>query len=44
MAQWVEGLALSLLWLWVQLVVQIQSLAWEPPHATGMAKKKKKKK
>ena len=43
---------LVLLWLWRRPVTaaEIQSLAWEPPHATGAAlkgqttKKKKKKK
>ena len=27
---------------WVTVVVQVQSLAWEFPHAVGEAKKKKK--
>ena len=29
---------------WVTAIVWVQSLAWELPHAIGMAKKKKKKK
>ena len=35
---------LVLLWLWHRLaaVALIGSLAWEPPHATGVALKKKK--
>ena len=47
-SQWVKDLAL--LWLWRRLVATapIQPLAWEPPHATGAAlekaKRKKKKK
>ena len=33
------------LWLWYRLAATapIQSLAWEPPYATGMALKKAKK-
>ena len=47
LAQWVKDLAL--LWLWCRLaaVVPVGPLAWEPPHAVGVAlesKKKKKKK
>ena len=43
MAQWVNDLTLSLTQArWVTDVEQIQSLAWELPHAMGMAKKKKK--
>ena len=35
-----------LLWLWRRpaATTLIQSLAWEPPYAMGMALKKKKKK
>ena len=44
LAQWVGGPAL--LWLWCRLaaVVQIRPLAWELPHAMGVALKSKKKK
>ena len=37
---------LALLWLWCRLaaVAPIRPLAWEPPHASGVALKKKKKK
>ena len=36
----------ELLWLWHRLaaVAPIQPLAWELPHATGVALKRKKKK
>ena len=36
----------ELLWLWCKPAAgaQIQSLAWEPPYATGAALKRKKKK
>ena len=37
-AQRGKDAALSLLWL---CVVWVCSLTWEPPHATGVAKKKK---
>ena len=39
------GLDLMLLWLWCRpaATAQIQSLAWEHPHALGAALKKKKK-
>ena len=38
------GLDLALLWLWHGLAATalIQTLAWEPPSATGAALKKKK--
>ena len=44
LAQWVKVLAL--LWLWYRLaaVALIQSLAWEPPYALGVALKRQKKK
>ena len=48
LTQWVKDLAL--LWLWQRpaAVAPIRSLAWEPPHATGVAlqdqKEKRKKK
>ena len=40
-----HGLDLMLLWLWCRLaaVAPIGPLAWEPPHATDVALKKKKK-
>ena len=40
------GLDLVLLWLWHRLtaVAPIQTLAWEPPYALGVALKKQKKK
>ena len=52
MAQYIGLKDLALLQLWPMLqvadalaaVAQIQSLAWELPHAMGEAKKKKKKK
>ena len=39
------GLDLVLLWLWCRTaaVAPIQPLAWEPPYATGVALKTKKK-
>ena len=39
------GLDPALLWLWCRLaaVVPIQPLAWEPPHAMGVALKRPKK-
>ena len=40
MAQWVKDVVLSLSWLWLFAVVQVQSLAWELPHAVGVTKKK----
>ena len=42
LAQWVKGL--GLLWLWCRPadVAPIQHLAWEPPHATGVALKDEK--
>ena len=41
-----RGLDLALLWLWHRpgAVALIRPLAWEPPYATGVALKKKKKK
>ena len=44
LTQWVKDL--MLLWLWCRpaAVPPIQPLAWEPPYATGMALKRKKKK
>ena len=44
LAQWVKDPAL--LWLWRRLaaVAPIRPLAWEPPHAAGVAIKRKKKK
>ena len=41
-----RGLDLALLWLWCRpaVVALIRPLAWEIPHATHMAPKKKKKK
>jgi len=39
----VKDPALSLPGAQVTAVVQVWSLAWEPPHAAGMAKKKKEK-
>ena len=44
LTQWVKDLAL--LWLWCRLsaVAPIQSLAWEPLYAIGVALLKKKKK
>ena len=43
LAQWVNDLAL--LWLWCRLtaVAPIRPLGWEPPYATGVARKKKSK-
>jgi len=43
-AQWVKDPVL--LWLWCRSAAEapIQPLAWELPHATGLALKKKKKK
>ena len=40
------GLDLALPWLWHSLaaLAPIRPLAWEPPHARGVALKKKKKK
>ena len=32
------------LWLWPAAAAPIQPLAWEPPHAFGVALKSKKKK
>ena len=39
------GLYLVLLWLWhsIVAVALIQPLAWEPPHAVGVALKRQKK-
>ena len=41
-----RGLELALLWLWRKpaAAAPIQSLAWEPPCATGVALKKQKEK
>ena len=41
-----RGLDLVLLWLWFRpvAVAPIRPLAWDPPYATGIALKKKKKK
>ena len=41
-----HGLNPMLLWLWRRLVVttQISPLAWETPHASGAALKRRKKK
>ena len=41
-AQQVKNLTLSLQWLGVIAEVQVHSLAQELPHATGVAKKKKR--
>ena len=43
LAQWVKDLAL--LWLWHRLVATAptQHLAWEPPHASGVALKQTNK-
>ena len=44
-----HSLDLALLWLWLWLwpwlaaIAPIQPLAWEPPYATGVALKRKKK-
>ena len=43
MALWVKDLALPLM-AWVTAMVQVQSLAQEFPHATGVAKIQKRKK
>ena len=42
-AQWVKDLAFVTAMAWVTAMAQVQSLAQELPHATDMAKKKKKK-
>ena len=39
-AQWVKDVAVSLLWLCLLLWHWVRSLAWEPPHAMDVAKKK----
>ena len=41
-----RGADLALLWLWRRLaaVAPIRTLAWEPPHALGVALKNKKNK
>ena len=41
-----HGLNLALLWLWCRLAAAplIQPLAWERPYATGVARKRPKKK
>ena len=41
-----HGSDLALLWLWRRLVATspIQPLAWEPPHAVGVALKRQKTK
>ena len=41
-----RGSDLALLWLWCKraATVPIQSLAWEPPYAAGMALKRERKK
>ena len=41
MAQQVKDPGLSLLWLWFQLWHRFDPWAQEPPHAPGVAKKKK---
>ena len=50
LSQWVKdpalckhGLDLALLWLWHRPGAAANSLAWEPPYATGVALKRKKK-
>ena len=42
--QQVKNLVLSLQWLGVTAVAEVQSLAWEFPQALGGAKRKRKKK
>ena len=42
MVQWVKDLAVVTAVAWVAAVVQIRSLAQEPPHATRTAKKTNK--
>ena len=42
LAQWVKDLVLAAAVAQVATVAWIQSLAWEFPHAAGVAKKKKK--
>ena len=37
------GLDPTLLWLWLAAAAQIQPLAWELPHAAGLALKSKTK-
>ena len=41
-----RGSDCALLWLWCRLVAMapIQPLAWEPPHASGVALKRQKDK
>ena len=40
-----HGLDPALVWLWCrpEIVALIQSLAWEPPYAVGVALKRQKK-
>ena len=42
--QWVKDPTLSLQWLWVAAVAQVQSLAQELPHIMGMTKTSKQNK
>ena len=42
MAQWVTDPVVVTAVAWVTAVVQVQSLAWEIPHAMGAAKNKTK--
>jgi len=39
-AQQAKDLALSLVWFGLTVVVKVQSLAWELPHAVGVAQKR----
>ena len=39
-AQWVKDLAVVLAAAWLATGVWVQSLAWENPHASGVAKNK----
>ena len=43
MAQWVKDLALSFLWLWLQLWRKLDPWPGELLHVVGMVKKKKEK-
>ena len=42
-AQWVKDLALLCLWYRLAAADPIQPLAWEPPHAMGVAPPPKKR-